>query len=224
MSDKTRATSSTMVLNTNTSISNSTVSSTTQSLRISYFKPSQSFEALILTLGGMILTGCIAYSLSTTLASRQKSTISVETVAGYALVLIGYLLLPGVGVLLVRRKRCLARTAALLEQTSDVNDQLLSQELCSLPVIGGEDSSIRKDVDTCTQCYIREKTNSCDDVQCVVCLAEVEDGEESRELECGHLFHKECADLWLISGRNNRCPLCMTTVCKGRDEHMQVLR
>jgi hypothetical protein len=44
--------------------------------------------------------------------------------------------------------------------------------------------------------------------RCLICLSSYETGEECRQLKtCGHMFHKECIDQWLITGRNS-CPLC----------------
>ncbi|KAK9370569.1 hypothetical protein V1509DRAFT_637547 [Lipomyces kononenkoae] len=44
--------------------------------------------------------------------------------------------------------------------------------------------------------------------RCLVCLSDFEEGEECRKLrQCGHLFHKNCIDEWLTTGRNS-CPLC----------------
>lgn len=52
-----------------------------------------------------------------------------------------------------------------------------------------------------------------DAVECAVCLAELQDGEEARFLpRCGHGFHAECVDMWLAS--HTTCPLCRTTVTK----------
>ncbi|KAM3198374.1 hypothetical protein ACQJBY_073492 [Aegilops geniculata] len=50
-------------------------------------------------------------------------------------------------------------------------------------------------------------------VECAVCLAEIEDGEEARFLPgCGHGFHTGCVDRWLAS--HTTCPLCRVTVGK----------
>ncbi|KAL5212977.1 hypothetical protein ABZP36_023824 [Zizania latifolia] len=50
-------------------------------------------------------------------------------------------------------------------------------------------------------------------VECAVCLAELEDGEEARFLpRCGHGFHADCVDQWLDS--HSTCPLCRLTVVK----------
>lgn len=48
-------------------------------------------------------------------------------------------------------------------------------------------------------------------VECVVCLAELEDGEEARFLPCcNHGFHAQCVDAWLAS--RSTCPLCRINV------------
>ncbi|KAF2092179.1 hypothetical protein K490DRAFT_32799 [Saccharata proteae CBS 121410] len=54
--------------------------------------------------------------------------------------------------------------------------------------------------------------------RCLVCLCDFEVKEEARQLvKCGHLFHKECIDQWLTTGRNS-CPLCRG---QGVDEKEQ---
>ncbi|KAF2684361.1 hypothetical protein K458DRAFT_302779 [Lentithecium fluviatile CBS 122367] len=46
------------------------------------------------------------------------------------------------------------------------------------------------------------------DARCLVCLSDFEMRESVRRLvQCGHLFHRECIDQWLTTGRNS-CPLC----------------
>lgn len=46
------------------------------------------------------------------------------------------------------------------------------------------------------------------DARCLVCLSDFEMNESARRLvHCGHLFHQECIDQWLTTGRNS-CPLC----------------
>jgi hypothetical protein len=43
---------------------------------------------------------------------------------------------------------------------------------------------------------------------CLVCLCDFEAKETGRKLvKCNHLFHKDCIDQWLTTGRNS-CPLC----------------
>ncbi|KAI3515050.1 hypothetical protein L1887_13799 [Cichorium endivia] len=44
-------------------------------------------------------------------------------------------------------------------------------------------------------------------VECAICLAEYEDGDEIRVLpQCGHGFHVGCIDTWL--GSHSSCPSC----------------
>lgn len=59
--------------------------------------------------------------------------------------------------------------------------------------------------------YRAAKDSTEEGVECAVCLAGLEDGEEARFLpRCGHGFHAECIDLWLAS--HSTCPLCRLTV------------
>lgn len=52
---------------------------------------------------------------------------------------------------------------------------------------------------------------SCDEGQCVVCLADMIEGDHARSLpSCGHSFHRACIDLWLL--RKTTCPLCKADV------------
>lgn len=44
--------------------------------------------------------------------------------------------------------------------------------------------------------------------QCLVCLSHYVSGDSLRRLKtCAHVFHKDCIDEWLLTGRNS-CPLC----------------
>ncbi|KAL1968591.1 hypothetical protein VTN77DRAFT_1801 [Rasamsonia byssochlamydoides] len=44
--------------------------------------------------------------------------------------------------------------------------------------------------------------------RCLICLSDYEAAEEIRQLaKCKHIYHKECIDQWLTTGRNS-CPLC----------------
>ncbi|ORY83649.1 hypothetical protein BCR37DRAFT_378614 [Protomyces lactucae-debilis] len=44
--------------------------------------------------------------------------------------------------------------------------------------------------------------------RCLICLSDFEAGETCRSLsKCSHVFHRECIDTWLTTGRNS-CPLC----------------
>ncbi|XXG52535.1 hypothetical protein AAC387_Pa03g0841 [Persea americana] len=56
-------------------------------------------------------------------------------------------------------------------------------------------------------CGYKRAPGSCEQVNCVVCLCVIEEGEEVRELRCKHLFHRACLDRWLAY-RHATCPLC----------------
>ncbi|KAL2546132.1 E3 ubiquitin-protein ligase [Forsythia ovata] len=47
------------------------------------------------------------------------------------------------------------------------------------------------------------------DLDCVVCLNQLGEGDHVRKLACRHVFHKECFDGWL-DHLNFNCPLCRT--------------
>jgi len=47
--------------------------------------------------------------------------------------------------------------------------------------------------------------NSSEEV-CTICLSEYELDDAQRVMRCGHVFHRECVDVWL--GDHNSCPLC----------------
>lgn len=49
--------------------------------------------------------------------------------------------------------------------------------------------------------------------QCVVCLEDMEPGQDVRSLPCMHVFHKHCIDRWLTScGQTMRCPIDQAVV------------
>lgn len=57
---------------------------------------------------------------------------------------------------------------------------------------------------------VRRGTPPCGE-QCAICIADFEHGDWDRQLpRCGHCFHQECIDLWLL--RSDECPLCKTQV------------
>ncbi|KAE8654705.1 Ubiquitin-like superfamily protein [Hibiscus syriacus] len=49
-----------------------------------------------------------------------------------------------------------------------------------------------------------------EEVTCAVCLCEIEEDDEMRELRCNHLFHKVCLDRWLGYSCSSTCPVCRT--------------
>ena len=42
---------------------------------------------------------------------------------------------------------------------------------------------------------------------CIFCLDDYNDQSIIRELKCGHLFHKDCIDPWVLN-ENYKCPIC----------------
>jgi hypothetical protein len=47
--------------------------------------------------------------------------------------------------------------------------------------------------------------------QCLICLEDYDPEEDLRLLTCRHVFHRDCVDRWLETGRNN-CPACRSQV------------
>ncbi|KAG8686512.1 hypothetical protein FRC11_008828 [Ceratobasidium sp. 423] len=45
--------------------------------------------------------------------------------------------------------------------------------------------------------------------RCLICLEDYADEEDLRIMNCKHMFHKDCVDRWMETGRNN-CPACRT--------------
>lgn len=136
----------------------------------------------------------------------RKSAVDFDMLVGYTLIIFGYLLLPGVGIVLMKRKRAVARTrAAVLSGHGHADSSI---DTCALG-LAWRPASVAHRVDRHTVClpWVDEP------VQCAVCLSDLERHCEARRLPCGHAFHKTCADLWLVTGGNNSCPLCMAPVC-----------
>ena len=63
-----------------------------------------------------------------------------------------------------------------------------------------------------TQPYAATTTSSTTDgEECAVCLAKFEDGTTVRRLNCGHVFHLDCVEKWLLGSAAAdlpRCPVC----------------
>eukprot|EP00190_Bangiopsis_sp_CCMP1999_P002421 CAMPEP_0198733904 /NCGR_PEP_ID=MMETSP1475-20131203/49058_1 /TAXON_ID= ORGANISM="Unidentified sp., Strain CCMP1999" /NCGR_SAMPLE_ID=MMETSP1475 /ASSEMBLY_ACC=CAM_ASM_001111 /LENGTH=378 /DNA_ID=CAMNT_0044497277 /DNA_START=162 /DNA_END=1298 /DNA_ORIENTATION=+ len=45
-----------------------------------------------------------------------------------------------------------------------------------------------------------------EDPICAICLEGFNDGDQARYLECSHLYHRDCIDLWLA--QSSSCPVC----------------
>ncbi|KAI5783890.1 hypothetical protein DFH27DRAFT_487773 [Peziza echinospora] len=106
-------------------------------------------------------------------------------------------------------------TPSLFTDTPTYEDMML---LSSLLGPAKPPVASREDIDSAGGIFIvRDPLSSVNDKnsrqlpdgdKCLVCLSEYETGEECRSLtQCNHVFHKECIDTWLTTGRNS-CPLC----------------
>lgn len=51
--------------------------------------------------------------------------------------------------------------------------------------------------------------------ECCVCLSQIKCGDATRRLPCGHSFHMNCVDRWLLSLRQKTCPLCRLPIGVG---------
>jgi hypothetical protein len=52
--------------------------------------------------------------------------------------------------------------------------------------------------------------NNSDNKNCVICFEDFKTGDRSKLLECGHIFHADCLNKWLLE--KSTCPLCMTSI------------
>ncbi|GBG31596.1 E3 ubiquitin-protein ligase RNF13 [Hondaea fermentalgiana] len=55
---------------------------------------------------------------------------------------------------------------------------------------------------------------ACDN--CVICICDFEDGEKLTVLPCGHGYHKECIEPWLIH-KSSLCPICKQSILPSGD-------
>jgi hypothetical protein len=60
------------------------------------------------------------------------------------------------------------------------------------------------------------KSNGDDELQCCICLCDVEKDEEIKELACKHRFHAQCIDKWLAV--KNSCPIDKLPVSYSKTE------
>ncbi|CAJ1970657.1 unnamed protein product [Sphenostylis stenocarpa] len=64
-----------------------------------------------------------------------------------------------------------------------------------------------------------QKTEETEELECVICLSVIEEGEIGRRLPmCGHAFHVECIDMWFTSHCN--CPICRAPVVLSDDSQL----
>lgn len=63
---------------------------------------------------------------------------------------------------------------------------------------------IQKKIEQITQVYY--KINKFDNFECSICFDEFKENELLKQLNCKHIFHKECLSQWLLNESN--CPIC----------------
>ena len=50
------------------------------------------------------------------------------------------------------------------------------------------------------------KTNKFDNFECSICFDIFKENELLKQLNCKHIFHKECLSQWLLNEK--KCPIC----------------
>lgn len=167
-----------------------------------------------------LLFGALYHIVQHTLCNAPTA---LETNFAYLLALVGYLLLPLVAGLLVRRRKTLFAQRALLDgltpSAKDDNSESTMDKIANLLGLPAmlPRGRLVADVDKAAP----KASWKGEDCECAVCLGDVETAQISRTLPCGHTFHAGCVELWLVTGRRNCCPLCLGKVCAGRDEGME---
>ena len=110
-----------------------------------------------------------------------------------------------------RKQRVAAETQMLERFANDVKPKI-EAEIAQLPTL---------------RWYLGCKAGD----ECAVCLQDYTEGDELRELQCGHSFHHKCIDKWLLDARINHvapatrgapisacaptCPLCNTLLIEN---------
>ncbi|ORD99887.1 ZNRF3 [Hepatospora eriocheir] len=69
---------------------------------------------------------------------------------------------------------------------------------------------IRNEIDKIPDVKYSSEMNC--DCFCSICLDNYIEGESLKNLECGHIFHKDCAKSWLMTSLY--CPICRHSVSK----------
>eukprot|EP00854_Cymbomonas_tetramitiformis_P006858 gene6858-8192_t len=88
--------------------------------------------------------------------------------------------------------------------------------LCSLPECrsGPPKGLTEEQIDALPHRRLTEQEiTSMDDAACVICIEDMEAGEQARELPCTHVFHTECIDRWLLL--NSTCPRCRESLTES---------
>ena len=60
-------------------------------------------------------------------------------------------------------------------------------------------------------CIYKKNSDSLEDTKCYICLSPVEENDEIYELECKHIFHKECLDNAILH-QHTTCCICRSQI------------
>jgi len=85
---------------------------------------------------------------------------------------------------------------ALEERIGNVSTGLTPDE-----VVEKLTKSYYSSLDAVTASYSEEY-----DIKCSICQEEYEDGDELGKIDCGHGYHVQCIQQWLV--QKNQCPIC----------------
>jgi Ring finger domain len=163
---------------------------------------------------GVAICGCVVLC-----AADYIFSWDVEQVVCILLFALGYVVFPVTAcVLILTRMSSTVHSSTSLLQLSPLVAQVLY--LLAPTVHSSVEASTTAFI---CQANVTPEGGPVAPAQCTVCLDDVLPGASARALHCGHVFHKGCADAWLLSARRNCCPLCLRTVCTDRDDHMQPL-
>ena len=67
-----------------------------------------------------------------------------------------------------------------------------------------KDNIMKNKIEQITQVYY--KTNKFENFECTICFDIFKENELLKQLNCKHIFHKECLSQWLLN--ENKCPVC----------------
>ncbi|CDY20795.1 BnaA02g09350D [Brassica napus] len=73
--------------------------------------------------------------------------------------------------------------------------------------------NVKVNVDCCMRigcCNKGKKDSSLAETDCPVCLTKLSSAESRMELQCSHVFHRDCVIKWLK--KNPSCPICRTNI------------
>lgn len=154
-----------------------------------------------------IVRACTAPTTPRVVQQATNSAASHRPL-GYVLLMIGYLLVPGVAGLLVQRRKTVALQRAMVEGSADGG---------GLDVIGCN-SWIGSRRGRAFDRAVQETKWDGECKECCVCLGEVEKGMNARVVsKCGHVFHAQCLKGWVVGVGRNACPMCSCSVVNGKD-------